>query len=244
MRSCLTGLMLAIAVAAPALAQPKPSSTVFTQAEFVLDKSEVLRGFRVGITAGEQAEDLGLARRDPGSRPGGVVSRAQALEHYPGDTGAHRGCAGTQLNDLRHQIRFNAVLEHVANRASLHAGEHVALVAEHRDHHDVALRHLARRMADHFRAVHVGQAKVDEQHVGPRRREACHGFAAGADRSSSTIITRMRGCYWVRRDVRGRHSHDRGIDYGSLQTLQPGSFFTRTLRHSALFASTICRFGD
>jgi signal transduction histidine kinase len=40
MRSCLTGLMLAIAVATPAAAQPKPWTTVFTQAEFVLDKSE------------------------------------------------------------------------------------------------------------------------------------------------------------------------------------------------------------
>jgi signal transduction histidine kinase len=38
--NCLTGVIVAIAIAAPALAEPQPWTTVFTQAEFVLDKSE------------------------------------------------------------------------------------------------------------------------------------------------------------------------------------------------------------
>jgi signal transduction histidine kinase len=38
--NCITRLMVAMAIAAPALAAPQPWTTVFTQAEFVLDHSE------------------------------------------------------------------------------------------------------------------------------------------------------------------------------------------------------------
>ena len=66
----------------------------------------------------------------------------------------------------------------VADCTALDASDHRVLVAEHRDHEDVALRLALRQLADQREAVTVRQREVSEQNVGgvalepgARRRE-------------------------------------------------------------------------
>jgi hypothetical protein len=123
--------------------------------------------FAVHVASRDQPQHVRFAIREHGLyfsarlRPW-LAARAQALQQHPGDARAHRRTARAQVQHVMDEIRVAAVLEDVAGRARLDAFKHVALVAEHRDDHDVALAQRALCMADDFDAVHVGQAEVDE----------------------------------------------------------------------------------
>jgi hypothetical protein len=144
--------------------------------------AEPVADFRIAVAAREQAQDVGLAG---GQRGHSVLSRAaprcgrrrgapapHLIQNDAGDARAHGRAAGTQFENARDEVRVAAVLQDVAGGAGLDARNHVALVAEHRDHHDVALGQVARREAYDLGAVYVRQAQVDEQHIGRDKQQA------------------------------------------------------------------------
>lgn len=85
------------------------------------------------------------------------------------------GESGTQRVDVGDDFVVFAAFEDVAGGTGLDAAEHVRLVAEHADDHDVAGRVAACAHADDFQPRAIGQAQVGQQHIGGLQGQLLQG---------------------------------------------------------------------
>lgn len=141
---------------------------------------ELAGDFVVGVAQRDPFEHLPLAwrQRCRGGRFGRRQALAQPLEQLARDQRADRAAAVAQRADVAHDAAGLAVLEQVAAGAGLDGAQHVDVVAEHGVDHDAAVAPQAPRLPDDIDARAVGQAQVDQQHVG--RRALQHGQRVGA----------------------------------------------------------------